>query len=170
MSENKEPNYFQKRLEHDPDNEVLKTLARMTADEDEPFVPFKLTEIEDEDPVKLGREGDCAVALEVLLELYPSGVPHRLTSDQNDFAHTFLMYKGRLMDVGGYTTIEEMQLRYKAPSHKSEPVDMEAVQHNFRGWRTSDEIKRLKAHFRQYILQHVGSKFPDPETQPNVEK
>src|SRR5207244_787394 len=67
-------------------------------------------EIEQEDPIKAGREGACYLALEVLLEFYPTASPYRLTPKGKDgFDHVFLMLNNQPVDVAGLTTIDALR-------------------------------------------------------------
>jgi hypothetical protein len=158
--------YFRKQLESDPHNWIYKRLVEM-ADQPQihrPIIFVKREEIEDEDPKIAGRTGECDVALEVLLELYPTGRPHRLTNDGNNFAHVFLMYKGAPMDMLGMTTIDEMRAHYQDESLRSEPVNLESIRHHFRNHRTDDDDLRYRAHFKKHILANIGNVFPPPES------
>jgi hypothetical protein len=161
------PEYWQKELAADPGNFILKKLARMAASmqNPSPFKPFKPPEIEEQDPVELGRGGHCNVAIEVLLELYPAGKPHKLTQNGNDCAHVFLMFKGQPLDICGVTSLEEMRTHYKDDSLKPASISAEDIQNAFCGWQTPDETVRLKAHFKKHILNNLGKTFPQSETQ-----
>ena len=117
------------------------------------FVPLKPDEIEDQDPLKLGLGGDCNIALEILLEFFPSANPHRLTNDKNGWDHVFLIVNGQSVDISGITSLEKMRAHYQDETLRAEPVQMREIRRAFKGHRDSDEIERLKAHFKQYILK-----------------
>lgn len=131
---------------------------------DQSRTPTKPSEIEDQDPTELGRGGFCHIALEVLLELYPTGQPHKLTSTGKDYAHVFLMFKGQPLDICGATSLAEMMGHYKDDSLQSKATTVREIQTYFRGWQTPEESKRLKAHFKKHIVENQGRKFPCPET------
>jgi hypothetical protein len=151
--------FWQKRLAAEPYNIFYQRFASMTSD-DQNRTPTKPSEIEDQDPTELGRGGFCHIALEVLLELYPTGQPHKLTSTGKDYAHVFLMFKGQPLDICGTTSMAEMRGHYKNDYLLSEATTVREIQTYFRGWQTPEESKRLKAHFKKHILENQGGKFP----------
>jgi hypothetical protein len=136
-----------------------------TGQPDGPFAPIKPAEIEDSDPLKLGTEGACNLALEVLVDTYPEVRPCRLTAEgvDDDFAHVFLSYYSIPLDITGFTSIEDLKRRYGA--HRvSKAVSITDVQVNFAKLATWDstERPRIRAHLRNYILSQFGKTFPRP--------
>ena len=164
MKDNEQSEFWEKRLAADPNNFILKRLVSMTSHE-QAQTPFKLPEFEDQDPVKLGREGYCHIALEVLLELYPTGETYRLTNDHKGYDHVFLMLNGQPLDMCGRTSIAEMRTYYKVDSLVPEAASFQDIQKYFRGWETPEEKTRLKAYFKKHILDNLNLKFPPRETQ-----
>jgi hypothetical protein len=158
--------FWRKKLEEEPGNFIYHKMFKMAQrlETPQPFKLFKSPEIEDQDPTDLGRGGDCDIVLEILCDLYPNGRPHRLTTDSNDFAHTFLMYNGAPIDIRGVTTVDEMRSHYGDPSLRAEPVTLEQVQVYFRGHRTVEEKRRTRAHLQNHILKNIGNAFPPPES------
>lgn len=155
MSDSLPSKTWRQRLEEDPDNYLLQRLAAMEEEQEnpKPYVPLKSPETEESDPRILGREGDCDVALEALMEFYPSAEPYRLASDDNDFAHVFLVYKGEPLDICGTTTIEDLKKHYKDERLTAKPVNLQEIRRFFSKHRDSETHRRVRAHFRNYILQ-----------------
>jgi hypothetical protein len=119
-------------------------------------------EIEDEDPIEAGRGGACHLALEVLLlEFYSAASPYRLTAEgRNDFDHVFLMVNDRPMDIGGFTTIDELRKWYKDDALVPVPTTIEQIQQRFSTHCSADEKRRYKKLFRYFISEHRHDLFP----------
>ena len=126
--------------------------------------PSNQTEFEDQNPVELGRGGHCNVALEVLLELYPGGEPYKLTDNGKDYAHVFLMFNGKPLDICGVISLGEMKTHYKNDSLFAKAISLEDVQKYFHGHQSPEETMRLKAHFKKHIFANLEKKFPTPQT------
>jgi hypothetical protein len=118
-------------------------------------------EIEEENPIEAGREGACHLALEALLEIYPTASPHRLTAEgRNDFDHVFLMVNDRPMDIRGFTTIDELRKWYKNHALVPVPTTIEQIQQRFSTHCSADEKRRYKKLFRYFISEHRHDLFP----------
>jgi hypothetical protein len=158
MKDNEQSEFWQKQLAAEPDNYVNQMLVRITTPA-RSYHPSKSPEIEEQDPMKLGREG------EVLLELYPTGIPYKLTSNGKDCPHVFLMFNGQPLDICGITSLAEMGDHYKIDFVFAKEMSFQEMQKLSCGRQTPEDKRRLKAHFREYIIKNVGERFPPPETQ-----
>jgi len=168
----KDSKYWRNELANDPGNFFLQKMVRMVdnAENSGRFERLEPQRIEATNPEAAGRGGECDVALEILLDIYPTGQPYRLTSDGTDFPHTFLMYKGVPLDICGTTSLDEMQAHYNNDSLRAEPVTLTEVQTYFRGHRTPTEKRSFETHLRNHILSNIGRKFPHPEPQRKAEE
>jgi hypothetical protein len=117
--------------------------------------------IEEEDPIKAGREGACHLALEVLLEFYPTASPYRLTDEgENGFDHVFLMLNNQPIDIGGFTTIDALREWFRDEKLKPVPTTLEQIQQRFAGNYLAEEERRYKKLFRYFIQEHRRDLFP----------
>jgi hypothetical protein len=118
-------------------------------------------EIEEENPIQAGRGGACHLALEVLyLEFYPDGTPYRLAAEGDDgFDHVFLMVKDRPLDIGGFTTIDELRKWYHDDKLVPVPTTLEEIQKRFAEHDSSDKRRRYKKLFRYFISDHRNDLF-----------
>jgi hypothetical protein len=118
-------------------------------------------EIEEEDPIRAGREGACYLALEVLRETYPEGEPYKLTSPPDyGFDHVLLFRNERFLDVGGFVTIDELKAWYHDDSLRPERTTFDKVQQRFAGNFLPDEERRYRKLFRHFIQNHRYDLFP----------
>ena len=155
---------LREQVESNPTDWVSRRLLEMAENTRNPpqIELSRQPEIEDEDPEDAGCYGECDVALEVLLEFFPNAEPYRLTKDDSDCAHTFLMYEGEPMDIRGKTTIDELRARFNDDSLQPQPVTLEQIRLYFRNHRTSEECRRYRELFRKHIAANLGKVFPFP--------
>lgn len=160
-------------LERQDDEEpfdALKHLQKMLDSINKPPQPFERFHvsdvIEEGDPVKQGQEGECDLFLIALLQFYPDGEPYRLTDGHDSWAHVFLIYNDQCLDSNGITTPENLlaQFTHDGPPLKIEPVAIDKIAKAFAMHRNPDQRNRYLAHFKKYIEEHLGSKFPAAAT------
>jgi hypothetical protein len=122
------------------------------------------SEIEDEDPIKAGRGGACHLALEVLLDFYPTAQPFRLTTEEEDgFDHVFLMLNNEPLDIRGFTTIDELRKWYRNGALDPVATTLEQIQQKFgHDYHCSrDEARKYKNLFRHFVEAHRHDLFPE---------
>jgi hypothetical protein len=130
------------------------------------FERMKLPEIEEEDPLQLGRGGYCDIALEVLLDLYRDAQPYGLAAEEGGgfdhvFLHVFLMVDGRPLDIYGFTTLDEMRTHFKNDALIAKPSSLKEIREAFKGHnRTVDERRRVTARLRAFVTTSLGGRFP----------
>ena len=141
-----------------PNFEGIPNLQRMFEEQDNPRPFVRFNPQQERSVEELGRGGDCDVATEVLMDLYPSAKAYRLKDDRSDFAHTFVIYNGLAVDITGITTIDEMVQHYGG-SLSAEPTTMQSIRSYFRNHRENQEHRALRDRFSANILANI-EKFP----------
>lgn len=130
----------------------------------EKFERVRPPSIEEEDPVKAGREGQCDMVAEMLLDFYPEAKFYRLTDEKQDgFDHVFLMLGAKALDIGGFTTVESLTtlIQSKGEILVVKPTTLEEIRNNFKYHRSKDEARRYACKFRAYIKENPQLFPPD---------
>jgi len=101
---------------------------------------------------RLGTQGYCDIAAEILLESYPDARIFRFT-DGDSFGHVFLVIDCRALDISGFKSIEEMSATEACRGLRCEPVTLEAVQQSFRSHGRTVEERGI---FRRRFVNHIA--------------